>query len=409
MTATGTKAREARVLVDDLPAEHLGELEYLWDRRAAMVRSYDHFADHLATLDRRLEANAVGLEVARRPALPVLEEALGGDEATLAAAAAWGLLRIGGERAEGAVLSALESGAPPVRAGVCEALVRGPAGAVLDRVRPLVASPDAALAVAAAEVLAAHGDAGVARALPAWLPAPEPAVRLGACRVAAWAATGAERLEAAARGDADADVRLAAYEAGLWQRAPWALALGRERARAADAAHVPLLALFAAIAESADAPAIAALGANAALGPGRWGVLAAYGSAPALEACLAGTSGADAADAAAAGAALLRTTGFAAGVAKRVELPPPAGAGPDAAEFAEEAFVPDPAVAKRQWDSRRGEFAKGRRWSRGLEADAAGPSVLAAIDLGARREALLRARFRGAWNGTRRELLLLPR
>jgi len=402
---TPATTREPRLLVEDLPAEHLAELEYLWDQRAVVVRSYAHFAGDLALLDRRLEANAVGLEVAARPALPLLEEALGSDEPSMAAAAAWGLLRIGGDAAEDVVLAALESGPPAAREGAREALVRGPAAGLLDRVRTLVAAPDPVVSSAAAEVLAAHGDAGAARAVPAWLGSPDAAVRLAACRIAQWTATAGDRLEAPAREDADGAVRQAAFEAGIWQRAPWTLALGRERARGATAADVPLLGLFCAIAERTDAKAVLALGENAELGPARFGLLACYGDAAAIEACLAGISAKDAADAAAAGEAFLRATGFETGPAKRLPLPPPEGAGPDAEEFADEAFVPDPAVAKRLWEGRKEEFAKGRHWCRGREADAAKPAVLDGLDNGARRDGLLRARFRGAWSGTLRELL----
>jgi hypothetical protein len=404
------KDREPRILVEDLPAEHLAELEFLWMRREAMVRSYDHFAWHLADVERRMEANAIGIEVAARPALPLLEEALGGEEESLAAAAAWALLRIGGERATRAVLAAIESGAPPARAGAREALVFGPAAEVLDRVRMLAGAPDAAVPVTAAEVLAAHGTPvshNAASALGAWLADADPLVRLAACRVAAWSATGADRLETLARGDSDEAVRAAAFEAGAWQRAPWALALGRERARAIDARNMSQLSGFCAIAELADAPLVAALGAEAALGPARFGLLATYGTAASIEACLAGIAGKDAADAEAAGRAFVRMTGFGLGAARRVALPPPEGAGPDAAEFADEAFVPDPAVAKKYWDEHRKELAGGRRWSRGREVDGVNPSVLDEVDLGARSEALARGRFRGAWSGSRREWLLI--
>lgn len=402
----GPRTREPRLLVEDLPAEHLLELEYLWQRRAATTRSHEHFAADLALLDRRLDANAVGLEVASRPALPLLEEALATDEPSLAAAAAWGLLRIGGERANAAVLGALESGPPPAREGVRQALVRGPAAGVLERLRPLAGSPDPAVAVAAAEALAAHGAAPAPAALASWLASTEAEVRLAACRIAAWAGTGAEKLEAPARDDADPGVRSAAFEAAAWLRAPWVLALGRERARAKAAADAATLATFCALAERADAALVAALGAEGPLGPERFRLLAAYGDVPAIEACLAGIGAKDPADAEAAGAAFARMTGFGMGAARRVALPPPEGAGPDAAEFADEAFVPDPAIAKRLWDARKSEFASGRRWCRGREADRGDAAIVAELDLGSRHEALLRARFRGAWGGTLRELLL---
>jgi len=404
VTVSAPPSREPRVLVEDLPAEHLDELDFLWERRERMVRSYEHFASHLADLDRRMEANAEGLAIAPRVSRELLEEALADQEPTRVAAAAWALLRIGGAPSADAVVGALAGGASPAREGVRQALVRGPATEVLAGLRALAASPEAAPAVAAAEALAAHGVAPAATSLAAWLADPEPAVRLAACRLAAWAGSGAERLESLARGDADAGVRLAAFEAGAWLRAPWVLALGRERAKAKDAADTGQLALFCALAEKGDAPLVAALGGEAALGPARFAMLAAHGSVASIEACLAGMSAKDAPEAEAAGAAFLRLTGFTAGPAKRVSLPPPEGAGPDAAEFADEAFVPDPALAKRQWEARREEFAGARRWCRGLEAD--GADNAAALDLGSRRETLLRARHRGAWGGSLREWLL---
>jgi hypothetical protein len=407
MSPATTNAREPRILVEDLPAEHLDELDYLWERRARTTRSYEQFGSHLADLDRRLEANAEGLEIAPRVSLPLLEEALGGKETARAAAATWVLLRIGGEPATAAVLGALEAGKPPAREGVRQGLVRGPAAPLLERLKPLAAAVDAAIAVAAAEALAAHGTPAAAASLGVWLADPDETVRMAACRVAAWSGAGAERLEPLARGDADAGVRLAAFEAGMWLKVPWVMALGRERAKAKDASNAGQLALFCAIAEKADAPLVAALGAEVSLGPARFGMLAACGNVASIEACLAGMSAKDAPEAEAAGAAFERLTGFGMGAASRVTLPPPEDAGPDASEFAEDAFVTDPALAKQQWESRKKEFAEGRRWCRGLEAD--GANAADSLDLGSRYETLLRARFKGAWGGSRRELLLLPR
>lgn len=395
-----TPTREPRLLVADLPAEHLEDLEYLWDRRESTRRSPERFAADLADVDRRMEANVAGLLVAPRVSLPLLEEALGAKEVTLVAAAAWTLLRLGGARAEAAVLAALESGAPPAREGARAALVRGPAAALLDRVRALAAAPDPAVSVAASEVLAAHGDAGVARALPAWLGHADATVRLAACRIAAWCAAGEGALEPLARADADPAVRASALEAAAWVRAPWLLALGRERARAKSPADAPVHALFASLAEPADAKLIEALGADAALGPERFAWLASYGSVAAIEACLAALAG-DGPEAAAAGLAFTRTTGFVPGPARRLALAAPADAGPDAAEFADEAFTPDPERAAATWRAQRESFAKGRRWNRGHDVDAGPPP--AGADLAARAEGLLRARHRGTWTGSRRE------
>lgn len=405
MIPATTNAREPRILVEDLPAEHLDELDYLWARRARTTRSYEQFRTHLADVDRRLEANAEGLEIAPRVSLPLLEEALGGKDTARAAAATWVLLRIGGESATAAILGALEAGKPPAREGVRDGLVRGPAAALLERLRPLAAAVDPAIAVAAAEALAAHGTPASAASLGVWLADPDEAVRAAACRVAAWSGAGAELLEPPARGDADEAVRLTAFEAGIWLRAPWAMGLGRERAKAKDSANPGQLALFCAVAEKPDAPLVAALGAEAGLGPARFGMLAACGNVASIEACLAGMAAKDAADAEAAGAAFERLTGFGMGAAQRVPLPPPADAGEDASEFADDAFVSDPALAKRQWEARSKEFAEGRRWSRGLEAD--GANAAESLDLGSRYETLLRACFKGAWGGSRRELLLL--
>lgn len=409
MSPTATKTQEARILVEDLPGEHLAELEFLWARRASMARSFDHFAGHVADTLRRMEANAVGIEVAARPALPLLEEALAGEEASLAAAAAWSLLRIGGERAAKAVTGALEAGPPPARAGVCEAIVFGPAAEVLGRLETLANGEDAAIAAFAAEARAAHGGMTAPRALGAWLGHAEAGVRMAACRVAAWTGAGAEPLEPLARGDEESGVRAAALEAGAWLKAPWALAYTRERAKAKDAARPEALAMFGILAEDADEPAVLALGNEAALGPARWSVLASHGRVACLRACLAGIESKEAADAEAAGRAYVRMTGANPGAAKRVPLPPPADAGPDAEEFADEAFVPDPDVAKKHWEANRERFEKGRRWCRGLDVASSAAASAEAVDMGSRRVLLLRERYRGKWSGSRRELLLLPR
>lgn len=403
-----TKIREPRILVDDLPAEHLLELEFLWDRRASMVRSGDHFGWHLAGIERRLEANACGLELAPRVALPLLEEAVAGPESSLAGAAAWALLRIGDERALQAVLVVLESGPAPAREGVRQALLHGPVAGILGRLRPLAGSTDAAVAVTAAEVLTAHGAGDGARALPVWLADPMAAVREAACRVAAWTASGAAELEAVARADAEASVREAAFEAGMWQRAPWVMAMGRDRLRTRELSDPGPLVLFCAIAEPADAPLVAALAIESARGPDRWRAIAAYGSKASIEASLAGLGAKDAADAESAGRAFARMTGLELGAAKRVGLAAPTDGGPDAAEFADEAFVPDPEVVKRRWEACRAQFETGTRWNRGHDVDSGSPAALASADLAACAEGMLRARLRGTATASRRKFLHLP-
>lgn len=405
MSPATNASREPRVLVEDLPAEHLEELDYLWDRRARTTRSFEQFAPHLADLDRRLEANVAGLEAVPRLSLPLLEEALAAEEVSRTAAAAWALLRIGGARAEAAVLGAIESGPPAAREGARQALLRGPAAALSAGLRAIAEGGEPAAAAAAAEALAAHGAPGAPRALGDWLAAAEPELRAAACRVAAWTGGAAERLEALAREDGSAAVRAAAGEAGAWLKAPWALAHGRERARAKDATRPEALALFAALAEAADEPLLLALGGEGAFGPERWEWLASFGTGACLRACLAGMGAKDAADAAAAGLAFVRMTGANLGAAKRVALAPPADAGPDAAEFADEAFVPDPAAAARHLEEHAERYGKRGRWCRGL--DASGADAAASVDLGSRRVILLRARFRGAWGGTLRDLLLV--
>ena len=409
MNAVATKEREPRIVVEDLPAEHLAELEFLWARRETMLRSPEHFLSHLADTDRRIQANAVGLEVATRPALPVLEEAMGEKLVSLVAAAAWVLLRIGGERASAAVFTAIEAGTPAAREGARQALVVGPAAALLDRLRPLRDGADAGAAVAAAEVLAAHGTPGVPRALEAWLADPAPEVRMAACRVAAWTGGAASSLEAPARNDTEDAVRAAACEAGAWLKAPWALAHARERAKAKDASRPEALALFGIVAEDSDSPLVLALGAELSLGPARWEVLASHGSPACLRACLTGMESKEAADAEAAGLAFVRMTGANLGAAKRVTLAAPAGAGPDAEEFADEAFVPDPKAAQRHWEEHQARYEKGRRWCRGVDVGKGGVESAAAVDLRSRFVLLLRARYRGGWSGSLRELLLLPR
>ncbi len=156
-------------------------------------------------------------------------------------------------------------------------------------------------------------------------------------------------------------VRFAALEAAAWNREPWLLPCLRQWARLGEAAHLPAFVMLATLAEPEDDDLLEELGRSAALGPGRFEILAAWGHPRALPLILAGLDDADAADAAVAAFEVI--TG------QRLPEPQPQGGDKPPATPQSSYFGCGGRrdYAEEFWQTEHARFAGGRRWAQGYE------------------------------------------
>ncbi len=389
----------------DILAEHVEELESLWNRRLRAPRSPELEAVGLARLDQRLEAHTDALVLADEHALPLLEKALASEETPVAASAALALASSDayGER----LIDAFFEAPPAARAGMRAALeLRAP-----PRLRQALAAKaggaSAELAVAVAAIAAAHGDPVSVSARRAWLEAPQVEVRRQAWRIearfaSARAVPAAEAPSQAehVRGfdDADREVRRAALEAAARGGWPWLLDRLRAGARVPSVRAVDEHMLLAMIGQADDTDRLVALGRSAELGWYRYALLAVCGRAPAVEELLRTMRESAPVDAALAAAAFHRVTGMDVRRAERIPLVP-AGADPD--DLTDEIKACDAALAARSWDDARARMG-GARWVRGEDADALAADALPVnLNLELRYALQLRAAFARPGQGAR--------
>jgi hypothetical protein len=143
-------------VIVEILERHFEELVFLCDLCAEAVRSPYYVIGDLADLDRRIEAHMDGLLVGREATLAVIEEGLAGGEPPVVFAAAWVLLRMRTEAAAEHLWDALIQAEAEPSAGFRAALCRGPIDMIRDRLKEAVLSAPAAVAVVAAEALAAQ-------------------------------------------------------------------------------------------------------------------------------------------------------------------------------------------------------------------------------------------------------------
>jgi hypothetical protein len=247
------------------------------------------------------------------------------------------------------------------------------------------------------EPLLRNKDAAVRRS--AWR-----AVRAG--EVAVPAATFRQAVE-----DEDEAVRAVALSAAAWSRQAWLL----DHLRAAAARPAPQkpegLVMLGLLGTPVDVPLIQRIATNAALGPGRFDAVAAYGHPEVVPALLVAMRDKDVASAAAAGDAFTRITGIDVASGRRATVPPADGHEPDEfeKEFLEEVMLPDAQAATERWQKVKGAFTAGTRWSRGVHlSETAGAADLATLDMQARWQARVRARYAGSWSGRYFEVEKFP-
>ena len=129
----------------------------LWELRQSALRDPDYLLEDVAELDERIEAHVDGLVLGAEHARPILEEGIGGDEASVVFAAAYVLLRLQDQPAADLVIDTLLEAQDEQVDGLRQALSQGPLDLVGERLKELYESGSAKIAVAVAEVFASRG------------------------------------------------------------------------------------------------------------------------------------------------------------------------------------------------------------------------------------------------------------
>ena len=393
----------------DILEEHLEELAWLWPLRQTMLASGEHDLVALGRVERRIAAHADALVLAGEIAMPLLEQAIEGDEGS-AAAAAHVLLSMRRPDASELVLKALPAAAGPARTGLRVGMRAGPKDILTEELTRLAREAAPAIAVIAADVLAFRG---------APPPSPErivdfiqdqdPEVRCTGWRLVGLVRAGlAPKLYSQAMSDSAPGVRDAALRAGAWCGLSGVLTIARQLAANPNAADLEPYYLLAALGTAADLPIMAQLGAAVALGPPRFHLLGAYGNSALVPQVVAALASEDPATAAAAGAAFRKLTG--------VELDTLARAAADGdgdefeAEFADDVAVPDPEQGRRVWEDLKPRLGQAARICYGIDlAQPLAPELLQRLDLRSHAEVVMRSCFAGSQNGSLIDLERFPR
>jgi hypothetical protein len=176
----------ASPVIPSVLAEHLEQLTMLWQQRQDAQRNSDYVREDAVRLDERLEAHVDGLLLAGDQAVPLLEEALGGDGPDAVFAAAFVLLRQEHPATADRVVDALLLAEKEKLVGIRQALCYGPIQSIEQRLRGICESEPASAAVAALEVLAYHQRAaGLFHRLAGFYADEDAAVRQAAWRITA--------------------------------------------------------------------------------------------------------------------------------------------------------------------------------------------------------------------------------
>lgn len=402
-------------LLADILEQHLEEFEFLWDQRRDAVHSPRYTVRELSELEDRIEAHVQGLLVGEEQAAALLRPALTGDEPGPAFVAAYVLSRRSGVDVSSEVMNAFVHAKGGGLAGLREALCHLPIDSHLTPLRQIMSGRtpvSTAVWAAAAEVLGFHGRLELkSKEVDRLLGDDEPEVRLSGWRAVAYTIPPpAETYQAGFRDEAPA-VRRAALLAAAWGRQPWLVGHCRQAAGKPSAADADAAWLLAVLGRPAELGFVVSLARAAELGPQRYRALGVFGHPGVVEEVLAGMENADPKTAAAAGVAFTKITGFAVESNRRVAARPADGHEPDEfeREFLDEVRVPDVGLARSHWQKVKGEFSKGTRWCRGSDLGrGATPAVLAQLDLESRREACLRGKYEGSWQGSPASLEVYP-
>ena len=383
----------------DILEEHFEEIQFLWEQREKALRSPDFKFRAFLDLEERMEAHVQGLLTGGMHAIPLLEAGLATDDPAAAFTAAYVLLRSHAEVLARKVIEAFMQAKEEAVSGFRQALSHGPIAPIAAQLYQSLAAAPPLHAAAIAEVLAFHG----------CLPSPatrleelkiekDPAVRLSAWRAIRFGTAPPASGYQKGVTDDDSNVRKEVLEAAAWTRQSWLLDHCRGAAAEPAPEHINEFRMLAILGTPVDLAAILAIGNSAALGPHRFGILAAFGHPDVMDALLAGIGSDNKHDAVAAATAFTRITGFDVAGPQRITLPPADGSEPDEfqREFLDEVLAPNVEQARSRWKGAKARFAEGVRWRRGQILGSEIPMCLfSELDMESRWETCLRAGFNG--------------
>jgi uncharacterized protein (TIGR02270 family) len=406
-----TPAKHA--FIPDLFETHFEELAFLWSQRRSALVSRRYSRNAFRDLEERVEAHVAGLLHSGEQTIRAIEDGLAADDAAVAFASAYTLLRLKFPTTAYIVMEAFREAQEGQLDGIRQALCHGPIELVLEDLRQAAKTASPPIAVAAIEALLFHSSPGPeAKHLEQFLSDESPEAR-----EAAWRINGrigfvqSQTQFEAAFADKDPRVRREALLSAGWTQQTWLPGYCRSLAANPIRENEDALMLLAILGESSDLPCIQNLGRSSALGPKRLQILGAFGHPGVIEGLIHEMGNSNLRSAVAAGAAFTKITGRNVESDKRVELPPEDGHEPDEfeKEFLDEAKLPDAQRALAHWQKVKESFAKGTRWCRGFDiSQGAKPDILDQLDMESRWEACLRDKFEGTWQGNPMDLERFP-
>ena len=392
---------------------HYTELQRLWGERQSALRSPRYTMREFSALEQRIETHVEELLAAGIELLPVLEEGLTSEDATASFAAAYVLLRLENETATLAVIQAFSGARGQQMLGLRQALALARMEQILPSMPFLFFSSAAPTVAAAADILACHGalpPPGVT--IETLLEDQDPNVRETGWRVVANAGLTLDpKLYETATHDDSPAVRRAGLWAAAWTAVPATLLIARQLAETPTPENLYALELLAVLGTPEDVQRVIAIAKVKDLGPARLKLVGGFGHPVLMELLLAELTNPDPEVATAAGAAFSKITGQDIDSKDRTTLPPKNGKEPDEfeAEFLGEVTLPDPTLARTQWEKVKPRFSRATRVCRGFDLSrGASADIVAKLDMESRWEFFLRSRFTRAWSGSPADLERFP-
>lgn len=397
----------------DLVEEHLEEIQFLWPIRERGLRSPRMTLRDMRSFDDRIDAHADGALAPGESTIRFIEPLLESDDESAAFAATFVLLRLGTADAHARARAAFAEASGKRLSGMSRALQMGAGDPLIEDIAHAFRGDDPVRCALAAEALCyrtrwrrSH------ERLLALLSNDDPVVKVSAWRsVANLGLTIEPTTVAGAVRDDDPRVREAALYAAAWTGVGGVLAIAREAAATPKQDQMATYRLLAALGEPGDATIIGRLMNTPALGAERFALAASLGAPRLAPLLLEALTSSSPRDAVAAGEAFTRLTGADLGPGTPVTLPPEDGHEPDEfeREFLDEETLPDPAKARAHWDRIAPTVATSARIAHGRDVTTSiPPDAVAWLDMQARHEWWMRARFRGQWSGSPMHLDVFP-
>lgn len=385
--------------MSDLYTEHHEELEFLWSQRMDDLYSHEYLPHELKELDDRIESHVQALLVPGMEVVPMVEWGLNEDNARMAFATAYPLLRLNDGLLSERIVALLGASRNQQRLGLIQALCFASIDSVQSRLEQLIRASEPVVALAAAKVLACHNPASFRSDLvSAHARAEDPLVRTAAWELARHGRRFSDATYEQGLNDSEADVREAAQVAAGWGGYTGLLHECRNVAQIAppDLWHTAYM--IAILGDASDTPHILAIGDSVDFGPARFTLLGTYGHPKGMDIILNGLSDGDPETANAAGLAFTKITGLNIESEERAQAAPESSSEPDDfdAEITDEFVLPDAELAREHWTRLQPQFSRGTRWCRGHNiSKEIPPAVIEQVDLQSRYELCLRSAHAG--------------